>query len=68
MAIIAPLRRCVSVKRRTAFGMALLTGIGLITQWCVPQTFHPANVLVIVLLLVRLIPYLWSNNINPKNN
>ncbi|MGN0186886.1 MAG: DUF4105 domain-containing protein [Paludibacteraceae bacterium] len=67
-AIIAPLRRGVSAKRHIAGCMALLTGIGLIMQWCVPQTFHPANLFIIVLLLLRLIPYLLRHKTNLKNN
>ena len=70
MATIAPIRRRVSFKRHAATCMALLAGIGLITQWCAPQVFHTANLLVIVLLLIRLTPYLVcnKNKTNTKKN
>ena len=53
-AIFAPTKWCVRGKRHMAFCLIALLAVGLVAQFCAPQTFHTANLFVIALMLVRL--------------
>lgn len=61
-AVFAPAKWCAHGKRRMAFCLVALLAVGFATQFCAPQTFHTANLPIILLMLARLIPYLRIAN------